>query len=283
MRLTFFCLALGFMMAAPALAQPEAVSSQWSRASHSSVRLIAGGRNPDGAYRVGVEITMASGFKTYWRQPGDSGVPPIFDWSGSENLGSVSVRWPAPKRFVDHGLTTIGYKGHVIFPALIRPAEAGKAVTALLKLDYAVCDAICIPVKAEVMLKLPEANETALTGELNRFRAQAPRAKEPGKLDDLVGLVSAVTRKENGRQMVEVTIATPNGAALQDVFLEGPEGWLFGTPSVVTTEETQRVLRVPVDDKPKNVVGMVPVVLTITGLPESTEVRFDLDMSPTKP
>ncbi len=283
MRLTLFCFVLGLVMAAPARAQQEAVSSEWSRASHSSVRLIAGGRNPDGAYRVGVEITMARGFKTYWRQPGDSGVPPIFDWSGSENLGSVSVRWPAPKRFVDQGLTTIGYKGRVIFPVLIRPAEAGKTVTPLLKLDYAVCDTICIPAKAEVMLRLPEANETAFTGELNLFRAQTPRTKEPGKLDDVLGLVSAVARKENGRQMVEVTIATPNGTAFQDVFLEGPEGWLFGTPSLVSTEEAQRVLRVPVEDKPKNVVGIVPVVMTITGLPESSEVRFDLDMSPAKP
>ena len=66
-------------------------------------------------------------------------------------------RWPAPKRYVDAGVTTIGYKERVIFPAVMRAADTGKPVTATLKLDYAVCDRICIPAKAELTLKLPEA------------------------------------------------------------------------------------------------------------------------------
>lgn len=283
MRLKWFILAAALLLPSAASAQQEEGASAWAASSHSSVRLIAGGRAPDGAYRIGVEIRMSPGFKTYWRQPGDSGVPPVFDWSGSANLGSVSVRWPVPKRYVDQGLVTIGYKGRVIFPALIRPAEVGKPLTATLKLDYAVCDRICIPAHAEVSLRLPEAAETAFTTEIDQFRAFVPRGKEPGKLDDRLGLIAAALRNEGTRKAVQLDIATPPGSKLGEAFLEGPDGWLFGSPTILSAEADKMMLSVPIDDRPKNVGGLVPVVLTLTGAPEAIEIRFDLDMSPPKP
>ena len=67
--------------------------------------------------RAGVEIRLDAGWKTYWRDPGDSGVPPTFDFSGSDNVKSVTVQWPAPERFPDGaGGNSIGYVGRVILP-----------------------------------------------------------------------------------------------------------------------------------------------------------------------
>jgi DsbC/DsbD-like thiol-disulfide interchange protein len=273
----------GIVLALPAAAQTEDVASVWSQSSHSAVRLIAGGRNSDGAYRIGVEIRMKEGFKTYWRMPGDAGVPPVFDWTGSENLGSVSVRWPAPRRYMDGGVTTIGYKDRIVFPTVIRAAEAGKPITTTLKLDYAVCDRICIPAKAEVALKLPAAPETTHTPDIDIFRALVPRNKEPGKLDDKLGLISAALGPDTGRKAVDVTISVPQGATLGEAFLEGPDGWLFGTPALLQSESDKVTLRVPIEDRPKNVVGLVPVVLTLSGTPQSSEIRFDIDIAPAKP
>ena len=281
LRLATFGLAALF--ATFAVAQQDDAVSAWGASSHSSVRLIAGGRNADGAYRIGVEIRMNEGFKTYWRVPGDAGVPPVFDWTASENVGSVSVRWPAPARYVEDGLTTIGYRDRVIFPALIRPADGGKPTQAALKIDYAVCNKICIPAKAEVVLKLPDSTETSQTAALDQFRALTPRPKDAGKLDDKLGLVAARFLPENGRKTVELIISVPTGTVMRDAFLEGPEGWLFGTPVSQATEGDKLTLRVPVEDKPKNVVGLVPVVLTIAGMPLSAEVRFDLDIMAPKP
>lgn len=283
MRLKWTLAAIGMMLALPAVAQAGEAASAWSEASHSGVRLIAGGRNSDGSYRIGVEVRLTGNFKTYWRMPGDAGVPPVFDWTASENLGSVSVRWPTPQRHVDAGVTTIGYKERVVFPVLIRSADGAKPVTTLLKFDYAVCDRICIPAKAEVMLKLPQTNETAFSPDLAAFRALVPRAKDPGKLDETLGLLSAAFTPEKSMKSVDVTVAIPAGATFIDAFLEGPDGWIFGTPSVVQTEADKVILRVPVDDKPKNVVGLVPVVLTLAGKPQSSEVRFDLDIPAAKP
>ncbi|MGL4437674.1 MAG: protein-disulfide reductase DsbD domain-containing protein [Bosea sp. (in: a-proteobacteria)] len=276
-------LSLGVLLALPVAARAESVDSGWSQASHSAVRLVAGGRNSDGAYRIGVEIRMKEGFKTYWRMPGDAGVPPVFDWTASENLGSVSVRWPAPQRYVDGGVTTIGYKDRVVFPVVIRAADTGKPTTTTLKLDYAVCERICIPAKADVVLKLPAAPDTAHTADLDAFRALVPRTKEAGKLDDKLGLISAAFLPEKGQKSVDVTVAVPPGAVLDDAFLEGPDGWLFGTPKVIQSENDKLILRVPIDDRPKNVSGLVPVVLTLSGKPQSTEIRFDIDIVAAKP
>lgn len=226
---------------------------------------------------------MKAGFKTYWRVPGDAGVPPVFDWSASDNLGSVAIRWPSPKRFVDGGITTIGYKERVIFPAIIRAADTGKAVTATLKLDYAVCDNICIPAKADVTLALPEQAETSQTSTLDQFRAQTPRSKEPGKLDDRPALISAMFVPEKGRKAVDVVVGIPPGGTINEVFLEGPEGWLFGTPVITQTEPDKLTMRIPIEDRPKNMLGLVPVVLTITGTPTSSEIRFEIEATAPKP
>jgi DsbC/DsbD-like thiol-disulfide interchange protein len=283
MFLKWLLLVCGILAALPAAAQTEDVASGWSQGSHSAVRLIAGGRNGDGAYRIGIEIRMNEGFKTYWRMPGDSGVPPVFDWTGSDNLGSVSVRWPAPNRYVDAGVTTIGYKHRVVFPVLIRSADTAKPTVVTLKLDYAVCERICIPAKAEVKLKLPGAAETIHSADVDTFRAMVPRAKEPGKRDDKLGLISAVFVPDKGVKAIDISIAVPLGADLKEAFLEGPDGWLFGTPTALKSEGETITLRVPIEDRPKNVTGLVPVVLTLAGTPQSSEIRFDVDILAAKP
>ena len=90
---------------------------------------------------------LAPGWKTYWRYPGDSGVPPHFEFEQSENVKSVAVLWPAPLRFSDAEGTTIGYKDNVVFPLRIEAKDPSKPVTLRLKFDYAVCERLCIPVR----------------------------------------------------------------------------------------------------------------------------------------
>ena len=78
--------------------------------------------------RAGVEIKMQPGWKTYWRYPGDSGVPPRFDFSGSENLKEAKVLFPAPHLFTDETGHSLGYKNSVIFPLVLAPQQPGKPV-----------------------------------------------------------------------------------------------------------------------------------------------------------
>src|ERR1700756_3095103 len=85
-------------------------ASPWDGDTRAGVRLIAGSRTNDAMVRAGVEIKLAPGWKTYWRYPGDSGVPPRFDFAGSQNVKSVEIAWPAPHRLSDESGITIGYK-----------------------------------------------------------------------------------------------------------------------------------------------------------------------------
>src|SRR6185503_19372855 len=115
-------------------------ASPWQRDAHSAVRLLAGSRS--GAVLLGgVAIQLQPGWKTYWRTPGDSGVPPRFDFSKSDNVDAVTVLWPAPKKFDDGaGGTALGYKQQVVLPLRIVAKNADKPVTLRANINYAVCD-----------------------------------------------------------------------------------------------------------------------------------------------
>src|SRR6185295_16971915 len=123
-------------------------ASPWQRDAHSALRLLAGSRS--GAVLLGgVSIQLQPGWKTYWRTPGDSGVPPRFDFSKSDNVEAVTVLWPAPMKFDDGaGGTALGYKQQVVLPLRIVAKNADKPVTLRASVSYAVCDKLCIPVEA---------------------------------------------------------------------------------------------------------------------------------------
>ena len=133
-------------------------ASGWDTQAHTAVRLIAGAmiKTPEAAFlRAGIEIKLDPGWKTYWRDPGDSGVPPTFDFADSDNVKSVTVLWPAPERFSDGaGGDLIGYVDHVILPLQVAPQDAAKQTSLHLKLGYAICGNLCVPVEADLTLAL---------------------------------------------------------------------------------------------------------------------------------
>jgi DsbC/DsbD-like thiol-disulfide interchange protein len=217
---------LSTLSGAPVYAQD---ASRWQSDTHSAVRLIAGA--PPGAAsvrRAGVEIKLAPGWKTYWRYPGDSGVPPRFDFTRSTNVQAATVLWPAPIRFPDGSGESIGYKGSVIFPVHVTPLDARKPVALRLKLDYAVCEKLCIPAEAESELVLAgaaSAHESALA----TAEARVPRRAEIAAGGTLV--IRSVRREAGGKPRVVVEVATPAGSGI-DLFAEGPTAeWALPLPA----------------------------------------------------
>src|SRR5467141_2250743 len=135
-------------------------SSPWQRDTHSAVRLLAGSRS-GGVLLGGIAFQLQPGWKTYWRTPGDSGVPPRFDFSKSDNVEAVTVLWPAPKKFDDGaGGTALGYKQQVVLPLRIVAKNADKPVTLRAHVSYAVCDKLCIPVEAHAELAFASVAST---------------------------------------------------------------------------------------------------------------------------
>ncbi|WP_296579131.1 protein-disulfide reductase DsbD domain-containing protein [Phreatobacter sp.] len=236
--------------AAPASANRAASASPsaspWSRDTKSAVRLVRGGLD-GGVHRAGVEITLDPGTKTYWRTPGDSGVPPAFDWSGSDNLGDVAVDWPAPMRFSDGNGFSIGYQTSVIFPLRVQPRDPSRPVRLVLKLDYAVCDQICIPAKATATLALVQGSaDPAVTAALAGFVARVPKLQAEGLALALEGV------ERGGDHPVLLLSAAVDAEAAADLFVEGPDSrWVLPLPEPTGSAGTERRFRLVMDGAPR--------------------------------
>jgi len=221
-RLTGFLLAL--LACSGSAAATDATA--WSEGEYSQVRLVGGGPQPDTpALLAGVEIRMDKGWKTYWRNPGDSGVPPSFDWSGSTNLKKAEVLYPAPHRFSEAGGTAIGYSGDVIFPVKITPEREGEPVQLKLAMEYGICKALCVPNQAELTLTLPANASTAQASDshLTHFMDRVPRPADPGALPAL----RAVDAKLDGkRPEILLDIEFPAFAKGADVFIDGGDAFV---------------------------------------------------------
>lgn len=207
--------------------------SAWDGDARSAARVIAGARPAEqGApLRAGIEIRLKSGWHTYWRYPGDAGVPPRFDFAGSQNLKAVEVRWPAPRRLSEAGLETIGYDRDLILPLLVTAQNPAQPVILRVKLDYAVCEQLCVLAEAKGELALaggPASQDAALAA----AEARVPRG---ATLGEGRALAIRLVRREDAspRPRVLVDVEAPAGAAV-DLFAEGPTPqWSLPVPVAV--------------------------------------------------
>jgi len=213
-----------FALVAMSAAAQADDASPWADDVNSSLRLIGGGNGGDDTLQAGVEIKLKPGWHTYWRYPGDSGVPPRFSFPGSQNVAAVKVSYPAPKAILDETGTTIGYTDDVVFPLRVTRREKGKPATLHVHVEYAVCEKVCVPVEAKAELKLPGGNpetEAALAA----AQAQVPKlvsAAEAG--------LKARRVNDAAKPLVAVDVAAPQGEPLQ-LFVEGPTSeWALPIP-----------------------------------------------------
>ncbi len=110
-----------------------------------SAGILPGWEMPNGHHMAALQLNLAPGWKTYWRAPGDAGIPPIFDWSRSQNVKSVQIHWPSPTVFHNNGMQTIGYHEALTLPVEVTPIDPGKPIELRAKIDLGVCDEICMP------------------------------------------------------------------------------------------------------------------------------------------
>ncbi|MGI9413445.1 MAG: protein-disulfide reductase DsbD domain-containing protein [Hyphomicrobiales bacterium] len=229
---------------APAVASPQA--TEWVRYTHSEVRMVRGIVRADGAVEMGVQVKLSPGWKTYWRVPGDSGVPPDFNWSRSANVRDIDVLWPTPSRFRDQFGDNIGYKDEVLFPLVVMPGDGTKPLTVKMNLNYAVCADVCVPVQADLSLDIPmQSVWPRHAAEIARYMRLVPKPPE-----EVSGLkVAAVTVDRTGKRpelIVDVTCEDP--ARPMDLFVEGDQSLFFGVPAETASDVGGRKrFRIPVD------------------------------------
>lgn len=214
-----------------------AATGPWHGEGNAQVRLIAAGIGKDGQIEAGLEIALQPGWKTYWRTPGDAGVAPLFDFSGSTNIdGPVEVEFPVPHRVDDGYAVSNVYERYVVLPVGAKVFNPEAPTTLALSLDIGVCAEICIPEHYDLSLEVVrgEADETA-EAILNGARAALPGGIVPDVFE-----VEGVARigGTDKRPVFEVAIVAPDAAAAE-VFVEGPVDWFPSVPKLVSSGDNR--------------------------------------------
>ena len=100
---------------------------------------------------LGIKITLAEGWKTYWKNPGDAGAS--IDVSiESKDINDFEILYPLPKEYTDHSVKTIGYENEVIFPIKLKIDKKKKKISGIINIQYLICNDVCIPINEEKII-----------------------------------------------------------------------------------------------------------------------------------
>jgi DsbC/DsbD-like thiol-disulfide interchange protein len=242
--------ALLLVLSGPSAFAASAFSTDWAQTAKSQVRLIAGRGD-----LAGFEIALSPGAITYWRDPGDAGLPPTLDFSASDNVASVEPEFPAPKRIKEaDGGEAFGYDGDVVFPLRVEPRDPKKPMTLKLNADFAVCEKVCLPAKAHLELKFPSSADSPFARAVDAALALVPHAVAPkdfGALDPLdTGSWRLCSAHEDGPP--------------RELFVEAPTGWWFKV-APEHADGGHDCFTLTIGDKPKDAALPVALRLTLTG------------------
>ena len=204
------------------------LNTAWQKMHASRVRMIAGGANfpARGWSYVGVQLQLKKGWKTYWRSPGDTGMPPQFDWSGSQNLKKAEVLFPAPSKYESPYAASIGYKREVVLPVRIIAKDPSKPVKVRLDFGYGVCAQICISGEAKLRLLLPPRRK-GVSELLAAYRKRVPQrvTKLRQKARDGFAINRVQIKLDGPKPYISVDASVPEGVKKAELFVEASDGF----------------------------------------------------------
>lgn len=119
-----------------------------------AAQMLPGWQMQGGNYMAGLDLTLAPDWKTYWRAPGETGIPPQFDWSGSVNVASVRLHWPSPEVIMLNGMQSIGYHNELTLPVEVTPLDPSKPVSLHVQMQLGICNQICMPAALDLTAPL---------------------------------------------------------------------------------------------------------------------------------
>ncbi|MEM7497504.1 MAG: protein-disulfide reductase DsbD domain-containing protein [Pseudomonadota bacterium] len=230
--------ALTLSAMAGALALPAQAQQVVSRGeSFLSAQLLPGGRLADGRQSAALVLKMRPGWKTYWRQPGEAGVPPMLDWTGSGNLADIEVGWPAPEVFESFGYTTLGYGDRVVLPLTLTPTLAGEPVTLRLEGTLGVCKDICVFEQVSETVAVPSASSSIHDGAIAAARDAMPDGPAVSGVHLVACRIAGAGKARQVSARFLMPAAAVAGGPLPLVIVEGPEGSWVEPPSLAAAED----------------------------------------------
>ncbi|WP_414897350.1 protein-disulfide reductase DsbD domain-containing protein [Rhodovulum sp. YEN HP10] len=251
--------------AAPAPVAAETASRQ---DGVLQAEILPGWQTERGTYMAGLHLRLAPGWKTYWRAPGDAGIPPSFDWRGSSNLAAVKLHWPRPRIFSSNGIRSIGYVEDVVLPIELTPADPGRPMELRARIDLGVCQDICMPMELRLDRRLPDAS-----------RAEPIRAALASRpLDARTARVGQVTCEiapiSDGLRLTARIEVPPLGGSEAAVF-ELPDPTIWVAQSEIAREGGTLVARsdmVPADGTPF-ALDRSAIRITLLGRDRAIDIR----------
>ncbi len=224
----------------------QAAASPWMDSPVAKVRLLTAvtGTGDLASVPAGVEVRLEGDWKTYWRSPGDAGLPPTLDWAGSTNLKAATLSYPEPQRLTLLGIQTFGYKHDVIFPVDIAVTKPGLPLDLKLKLDVLVCAQLCIPKSFDLALAIPAGPATPDAEALPLAKA---RASVPGDERSVGMRITGVAEvSDHGAPALEVRAAADEPFRAPDVIAEVDPPLGLGQPRVaLATDGREATFTVP--------------------------------------
>ena len=245
-RRSVLALVLGGGLAACAGTAAEAAAGPWVGDAHAAVRLITGadGVGTAPVLEAGLEFRFATGWHGYWRTPGDAGVGPQIDWSGSDNVAAAAVAWPAPRRLVVEGLQNSVYEGSVVLPVSLPLERAQAGARIRVTVGYAACSEICVPYQASLALDIGTgaATPSAEAAAIGAARTRVPGP--PGEARIAVESAKILGTRLEHRLVVDLRSSGAPFAA-PDLFVEGAGDGIPAAP-LVDLEDNGRRARLTV-------------------------------------
>lgn len=235
----------------------SASSSAWHDGQGGRVRIVTSG-TPDQAGQIhgALEIALDPGWKTYWRDPGDSGVPPQIDIGASTNVTGAELAFPAPSHHDDGYGEWAGYDRSVSFPVIFSVAAPKDKSIIEADIFLGICQTICIPVQARLTVDPaadPDNEDDA--AHVRAARAALPGPARPGfEARPLPG----------DHETLNVEAAAPGEPASIDLFIAGGKDYMFGAP--VRAEQDGKVtFSIPILDRPTTTPAEGGLHYTLTG------------------
>ncbi|WMT75984.1 protein-disulfide reductase DsbD domain-containing protein [Bradyrhizobium sp. Ash2021] len=270
-----FCLvaALSAALASWTFDNARAAATDWVGDGHAAVRLITATENlaTASALDAALEFRFGNGWHGYWRTPGDAGVAPDIDWSGSDNVAGGEVAWPAPHRLVIEELQNSVYEKQVALPIKLSLKHTGLATKIRAMIAYAACSDVCVPYQAELSLSLPAGNGTisAEASLIEQARRYVPGTTRAAGIEVVAMHIESNT---SGPRLV-VDLRSENTPFVRpDLFVEGVGSGIPAAPEVDLGDggkAARLTVRLPAQPKAER-----PLTLTLTDGERAAEFEF---------
>ena len=210
-----------------------AETTPWTSGLGYKARLIMGAMMDDGHYQGGFEVELEEGWKTYWRLPGENGIPPLFDVKNSSNLKDFKVLWPTPVVFKDGAGQGIGYKKRVLLPFKVMPEDVDQTIDFNLSIFFGVCAEICVPADVKFSgLLSPDKPQSLNYPLIQEAISLVPVTDHPLGLQ----VKTAELSVEGSKEYVELGLNLDKSVDNLVVLVEGPQDWYFDPMKVPMNE-----------------------------------------------